>query len=404
MTAPALTPATEEIKELVRLCRSGRLYDVERWIAAGESFEGIIAKRKTLLQIAVETGFHSLAELIAKNERSQSSKDAALADAVSLKRFDFVELLVENGARINAIPFADVLLTWEPTLIRFFLERGADPTKDNPFAIAFGARVRTALRPFIEFKQAHPERSDAMQEQANIALRHFCSKGDLKWISLMLWAGADARSMGPSLEEEYTNDPECYTSGLEQASYAGNVEVLKKLKPRAERDNLEKLLHQAAISGQKDAIRYLLEIGAKANDQENGGSSALDRCLWRLSFGGFRVYGEKRLASRYDVAAALECAQELLVHGAVWNPNAPYETTSLRRTLCECEPAVTVALLQLFHKYNACPAERIHKLLSTPRIREHLAPESQQISRLGIHLEPLRSTTLASRATVRKRA
>jgi len=80
----------------------------------------------------------------------------------------------------------------------------------------------------------------------------------------MLWAGADARSMGPSLEEEYTNDPECYTTGLEQASYAGNVEVLKKLKPRAERDNLEKLLHTAAISGRKDAIQYLLEIGAKA--------------------------------------------------------------------------------------------------------------------------------------------
>jgi hypothetical protein len=66
-------------------------------------------------------------------------------------------------------------LTWEPTLIRFSLEQGADPTKDNPFAIAFGAKVRTALRPFTEFKQDHPERADALQEQVNIALRHFCS-------------------------------------------------------------------------------------------------------------------------------------------------------------------------------------------------------------------------------------
>ena len=39
-----------------------------------------------------------------------------------------------------------------------------------------------------------------------LKLRYFWSKGDLKWISLMLWAKADARSMGPSLEEEYTND------------------------------------------------------------------------------------------------------------------------------------------------------------------------------------------------------
>jgi len=220
----------------------------------------------------------------------------------------------------------------------------------------------------------------------------------------MLWAGADARSMGPSLDEEYTKDPECYTSGLEQASYAGNVEVLKKLKPQAGRDNLEKLLHGAASSGQKDAIRYLLGIGAKANDQENGGCSALDTCLWRLSFGRFSPYGEKRLASKYDASTSLECVQELLVHGGVWNPRESYQVSSLRRTLCECEPAVTVALLQLFRKYNACPAERIHRLLSTPRIREHLAPESQQISRLGIHFEPARSMAVSSRAAIRKRA
>jgi hypothetical protein len=67
-------------------------------------------------------------------------------------------------------------------------------------------------------------------------------------------------------------------------------------------------------------------------------------------------------------------------------------------------PLTVALLLQLFHKFNACPAERIHKLLNNPRIREHLAPESQQISTLGIHFEPLRSTKLAGRASVRKYA
>jgi hypothetical protein len=66
MTALELMPTTEQIKELVRFRRSGRLYDVERWIVTGKSFEGIIGKRNTLLQIAVEIGFHSLVELIAK--------------------------------------------------------------------------------------------------------------------------------------------------------------------------------------------------------------------------------------------------------------------------------------------------------------------------------------------------
>ncbi|MGD0268324.1 MAG: ankyrin repeat domain-containing protein [Candidatus Sulfotelmatobacter sp.] len=403
MAVRALTPPTEETKELVRLCRTGRLYDLERMIAEGKLPEGIIAKRKTLLQIAVETGFHSLVELIAKHEHSQTSRDAALADCLSSRRLDLVELLIENGAQIAAVPFADVLLTWEPKLIRFFLDRGADPIKDQPFAVAFGAKVRTALRPFVEYIKAHPEHAEALQEQANIALRYFCYEGDLKWISLMLWAGADARSMGPSLEKEYTYDPECYTSGLEQASYAGNVEVLKKLKPQVNRDNLEGLLHDAAISGKKEALHYLLEIGAKANNQENGGSSALDTCLWRLNWGRFNRFGDRQMVSKYEASGALECLQELLAHGAVWNPGEQHQMTSLRRALCECEPEVTVELLRLFHRYNACPAERIHKLLGTPRIREHLAPVSRNISGLGIHFEAL-STIRQFRTATRKRA
>jgi hypothetical protein len=38
---------------------------------------------RSLLEIAVETGFHSLVELIAKHGTNQSAKDAALADAAS---------------------------------------------------------------------------------------------------------------------------------------------------------------------------------------------------------------------------------------------------------------------------------------------------------------------------------
>jgi hypothetical protein len=44
---------------------------------------------------AVETGFHSLVDLIAKHEGDQAPKNAALADAVALRRMDFVELLLE---------------------------------------------------------------------------------------------------------------------------------------------------------------------------------------------------------------------------------------------------------------------------------------------------------------------
>jgi hypothetical protein len=102
-------------KELVRLCRAGRLYEIERWINDGKSLE-IPARTKggrqrSLLEIAVETGFSSLVELIAKHEASQSTKDAALGDAVSSRRMDLVELLLASGADVKSVHLTDVLLT-----------------------------------------------------------------------------------------------------------------------------------------------------------------------------------------------------------------------------------------------------------------------------------------------------
>ena len=380
-----------EAKELVRLCRAGRLYEIERWINDGKSLDISAATKRgrprSLLEIAVETGFHSIVDLIAKHEGSQSAKDAALGDAVSSRRMDLVELLLANGADIKSIPLTDVLLTWEPTLIRFFLDHGANPVDGRPFAEAFGAKVRTALRPFVECKQAHPELSAALQEQLDCALRHFCGEGDLKWVSLLMWAGGDPRSRGPCLEKEYTEDPECYTSGLEEACRSESLDVLKRLKPDPSRDNFTELLSCAAIWGRKATLEYLLEIGANPNDKANGGSSALDTVLRHISFGGFDAYNKKRLKSKYDVSRSLDCVRELLVHGAIWNPEETYELNSLRRSLLECEPDVTIELLQLFRKHNACPAARVHRLLGTPRMKDHLKPQMNALLRLGIHLD-----------------
>jgi hypothetical protein len=70
--------------------------------------------------------------------------------------------------------------------MQFFLDRGADAVTSNPFAIAFREKVQVTLRPFVDYKKAHPELAEALQAQADRALRHFASHGDLKWISLMM--------------------------------------------------------------------------------------------------------------------------------------------------------------------------------------------------------------------------
>lgn len=67
-----------EAKELVRLCRAGRLYEIERWINDGKSLEIPATtnrgRQRSLLENAVETGFHSLVELIAKHEAIQEEE------------------------------------------------------------------------------------------------------------------------------------------------------------------------------------------------------------------------------------------------------------------------------------------------------------------------------------------
>jgi hypothetical protein len=354
-TAP--TPVVEDTKQLVGLCRTGRLYEIERWIAAGKPLD-VPAKYGSLLQVALQAGFHSLIELIAKHENNPSSKNAALADAVSLHRLDFIELLVEHGAEVKSVPFADVLLEWNPHIFRFFLARGADAVEGSPFAVAFSNKIRTALGPFVELKRSRPEMSAALQEQADCALRYFCGKGDMKWISLMLWAGANPRSLGPNLDKDYTNDPECFTTALKEASYSGNVEVLKKLKPDPKRDDLSDLLHCVAVSGHSDAIKYLLEIGAIPNDKPNGGSSALDTCLWHLNFSYSSLYYRKSLRSKYEVSKGLDSVREVTAHGAIWNPSDQRAFNDLRKALYGCEPEVTIELLQIFKKHNACPQDR----------------------------------------------
>jgi ankyrin repeat protein len=392
MTAPTLAKAPEEAKKLLNLCRAGRLYEIEKWIAAGKSLEIPTQKYETLLQVAVRTGFHSLIELIARNENNRTSKNAALADAVSLRRLDFIQLLVENGAEVSSVPLADVLLEWNPQIIRFFLDHGADPLAGSPFAVAFREKIRTALGVFGQLKRSRPELSTALQEQADSALRYFCDEGDVKWVSLMLWAGASPRSLGPNIGKEYTNDPESFTSGLKEASYSGNIEVLKKLKPDPSLDNLNDLLHCAAVLGRKEALHYLLEIGANPNDKPNGGSSALDHCLWRLNHGSSYFRRTKSLRSKYEVSEGVDCVREMVAHGAIWNPGEQSGFNSLRGALYGCEPDVTIELLQVFLKHQACPKERLVELLRQPRMKEHLASQTYWLTRLGLKYEDKRNT------------
>ena len=76
-----------------------------------------------------------------------------------------MELLLRYGADLTSIPLLDVLRCWDPKMIRLFLDNGADVLSDDPFAVAFSERIRTALRPFVDYKHAHPDMADRQLER-----------------------------------------------------------------------------------------------------------------------------------------------------------------------------------------------------------------------------------------------
>jgi hypothetical protein len=381
------TLSTAEAKELLLLCKTGRLFEVQNWIAEGKS-TGVPAESKTTpLETALDTGFHSLVELLVGNETSQDLKNRALQQAVSLKRLDFIELLVSQGAEIGAVRFIEVLRIWDPTIIRYFLDHGADTITDSPFALAFREKIRTSLRPWRECREKYPDHAAQLQGQADRALRHFCFEGDLKWVSLLMWAGANPRSSGQMFDDD-EDDPEGYVTALEAATYSRDSQILKRLKPDAKRDNIGTLLINAARRANPNMVEYLLELGAKPNDKPNGGSSALDQCLrsfrYEAPINFYQTnYGRRSKASKYQVSERLKTVQLLLEQGALWRPDDKHQLTDARRGLFECEPDVTLELIERMIKHEACTQDMLKELLGTPAIKKHLTPVSTNFGRLG---------------------
>jgi hypothetical protein len=206
----------------------------------------------------------------------------------------------------------------------------------------------------------------------------------------MMWVGANPRTSGIRLydDEEWANDPDYYTTALDEAVHCKDVQILKRLKPDPNIDEMNALLADAAGWANAEVVRYLLELGAKPNDKPNGGSAAVDRGLLSLWNGSFRhrisfTYGRSQKASKYEVSDTRETLHLLFESGALWKPDNTHELQSVRRYLYECEPDVTLELVQQLTKHNACSRDTLHELLRTPAMKKHLSPEATSFGRLG---------------------
>lgn len=130
-----------------------------------------------------------------------------------------------------------------------------------------------------------------------------------------MWAGANPRTKGPRLYER--DDDECYGAALETAALGESTDVLKRLKPSPEVDELGELLVCACIGGNTYITRSLLDVGASPNCKPNGGSAALGRWIWSIQMHASLNRRSSLQFSRFNPYGAFENI-ELLMERALF--------------------------------------------------------------------------------------
>lgn len=374
-------PRDEDAEQLLRLCREGRLFELQAWVAAGRPLSVPAHYRQTPMRLALHTGFHSLIEFLLQHEANQSAKDHVLKQACWSGQRSVMQLALSHGASIGGVPFQNVIETWDRGIAQVFLEHGADPVTNAPFARAFKSRVKAALGIFLDCKRARPDLADALQLQADMALRQSCQDEDLKWVSLLMWLGANPRSKGLTTDDLDTpdalEDPEYQQSALQIACHSKEPTILKRLKPDPATDDLRELMAAAAsLITTPETVAYLVSLGADVNDQPDGGSTVLETCL--RNFGWRESIWEASYPYRHSIVPAsclgksLDALRFLLEKGARWTPD-DRAIADTRRALYRVDGEGISAVVELLRTHHACDEKVLRELLRTEKMRIMLA-------------------------------
>lgn len=369
------TEAYEVIKELNELCKAGKLFDVQDWIKAGKPINPKQPekgnRRKTPLEVAIDKGFHSLVQILLEAGAVISDdRYNALDQAISERRLDIIKLLVEHGADVHSIDMVLVFDTWDPKIMEYFIEHGADVETDYPLAIALCYRIRTALGVLKRHKQRFP----TFQEQANIALRHHSKEGNLKWVSLMLWAGADPYAAGPELDEVEIDPEEEMLCALEYAALYDHYEIfkLKQIKLNPEHPKAAELLEYACYSKNANLLKMLLENGFDPSAREDGGTLLIQRCLRTMTDlwdRGPYGLGPLRNLDTEKAREKMKMIHLLAKHGAKWIPDEKATIKDARQPLLKMMPDYTVEFIWIMSEYKASKRAHIEDLIRTPSIK-----------------------------------
>ncbi|MCO6043304.1 ankyrin repeat domain-containing protein [Aeoliella sp. ICT_H6.2] len=404
MAAPRQARASsfEEIKPLVELCKAGKLFEVTDWITEGYPVSpplhcGKGGRKKTPLTYAIDQGFHSLVKVLldAGAELEDDGYSRPIYRALEKRRFDIVQLFVDHGFDPKSIEMREVFSTWDLDAIRYFIDRGANVVSEMPLAEALCFKIRPALTAFKEYKDREP----SFPEQANVALRHHCKAGNLKWISLLLWAGADPCAKGES-EPHCGSDSDCEgLSALAFAALYDHYEVfdLKKLRIDPGSPVAHEVVRYCSGGDGSPIIERLLKQGLDPNDRVNGGCSAIQTFLTHVDWSArFRYYRWEEKSNGFDTAEGrehLRLIHLLARHGGRWVPEESGEINAARRALVTMTPDYTLEFVWIMGKYKACSKQVITSLVHTPKIKRHTAKCSERLAEL-LEIWPAEPETL----------
>lgn len=365
-----------EADHVLRLCREGRLFELERWIADGHSIAMPSDYKQSPLRIAIQAGFHSLVELLLRHEASQATKDEVLATAIRWDQTPIVELALQHGASAKAVPLLDALLQPKADMAILLIDHGADPITDHPFPRAFQTSSHPPLRAFLDCRQKRPELAEQLQTHLDMALRQACSDGRGRLTGLLAWAGANSRARGLATEDalnpthsEHVSESELETTAVETACVTGSLPMLRSFRVSADRDDLSALLRTASYSPKPDITRWLLRQGANPNDKDNGGSTALDHMLQSVDRpDSYSFWDSRRKLGPDQTTRAFATFRALTENGALWRPD-PDNIKRVRRSLRQLTADGAMQYLLALKDRAICEPSTFTELIRTPAMQ-----------------------------------
>jgi ankyrin repeat protein len=389
----------EEIMPLIDLCKKGDLFAVQEWIASSKPVNPPLQasgnRFKSPLKIAIELGFHSLIKvLLDGGADTDEPRYSPLEHALNKRRLDLVQLLIEHGVDIHSVSMSTVFETWQPDIMKWFIEHGADVEKDNPMAYALCNGIRSSLGILKRYMHTYP----SFQEQANIALRYYCREGNIKWVSLMLWAGADPYAKGPDFCHELP-DPENDRNALELAAGYRHFDIfnLKKISLDPNKPELKGLLLEACYAKDSEFLESLLLKGFNPGAYKNCGSALIQTLLrnisWYFDIHSWNIWekddSKKNNLDNSESREKIKMIHLLTKNAARWLPVDRSEINDTRRSLLKMKSDYTVEFIWIMSKYKACRREDLEELIRTPSMKKLLYPHQQRIKELlgnlGVH-------------------